>query len=283
MDVDAATTFLATHARLLERHRLRHLLGEAPAEPVLTALDAYRNPDGGYGWALEPDCRSTTSQPVAAMHALQILADIQDTTSDRPIRLLDWLAERSFPDGGTPFGLPFADTAGSAKHWITADPSASSLQMTTQLAAHAHRLARHRPDVADHPWLSAATAYCLSAIAELPDTPHAYEVMFAVHFLDAAAHPIPENLSTHIVLDGPTPVTGGAEGESVHLLDFSPYPDTPSRALFPPSAVTTDRTRLTEAQQSDGGWTVDYPVYSELAPLEWRGVATVQAVSILSA
>src|SRR5262249_16423978 len=38
-------------------------------EDVLTALDAYRTADGGHGGGLEAGVRSTTSQPVAAMHA----------------------------------------------------------------------------------------------------------------------------------------------------------------------------------------------------------------------
>src|SRR5690349_11519427 len=90
-DLDAAISFVTTHARLLERRRLRHLLGEGSPDDVLVALDAHRNPDGGYGWALEPDLRSATSQPVAAMHALEVLADLRDTSS-RAIELCDWLA-----------------------------------------------------------------------------------------------------------------------------------------------------------------------------------------------
>jgi hypothetical protein len=34
-----------------------------------------RNPDGGYGWGLEPDLRSVTSQPVGAMHAMEVFAE----------------------------------------------------------------------------------------------------------------------------------------------------------------------------------------------------------------
>jgi hypothetical protein len=287
MDLDAAVTFVATHARILERRRLSLLLGEGSPDDVLAALDAYRNPDRGYGWALEPDQRSATSQPVAAMHALDILAEVRDTKSQRPVELCDWLADHTLPDGGVPFGLPYSDTAGNASHWVDADTAASSLQMTTQLAAQAHRLARHRPDIAGHPWLAAATSYCLDAIDRTVATPHAYELMFAMQFLDATAdadpgaRPALDRLTRHVVSDGPTPVAGGAEGEVLHLLDFTPYADAPSRASFPKDAVAADLDRLARQQQPDGGWTVDYTTYSPAAALEWRGYATIQAVAIL--
>jgi hypothetical protein len=186
-----------------------------------------------------------------------------------------------------PFGLPFSDTAGSAGHWVKADPAQSSLQMTTQLAAQANRLARHRTDVAEHPWLPAATSYCLDAIDRIEEAPHAYELMFSIQFLDTAADRIPrarpmlDRLSTQVVGDGPTPVTGGADGEALHLLDFTPFADAPSRASFTADAVAADLDRLAAQQRPDGGWTVDYTTFSPAAALEWRGVATVQAVSIL--
>ena len=286
-DLEAAVTFVATHARLLERRRMGVLLGESEGSPgVIAALDAYRNPDGGYGWALEPDHRSATSQPVAAMHALEVLADIRDLTSHRPIEICDWLGEHSRADGEVPFGLPHTDTTGSAGHWTGADASESSLQMTTQLAAQAHRLARRRPDVAEHPWLGAATDYCLRALEKL-DEPSPYELMFVLRFIDAAAdddeqaQALVSRFAALVISDGPTPVPGGAEDEALHLLDFTPYSDAPSRDSFSAAAIDVDLQRLADKQQDDGGWVVDYPMFSPAAALEWRGYATLQAVGIL--
>src|ERR1700709_1259190 len=105
--------------------------------------------------------------------------------------------------------------------------------MTSQLSAQAHRLARLRADVASHPWLPPATDYCLAAIDEMGETPHAYEVMFALHFLDSVASydtkalPLLERLARRVRTDGPTAVEGGADGEVLHLLDFSPQAGTP--------------------------------------------------------
>ncbi|HKN95956.1 MAG TPA: hypothetical protein VJX10_02470 [Pseudonocardiaceae bacterium] len=286
MDIDAAVTFLATHGRPLERRRLAALLGDGSPAGVLAALDGYRNDDGGYGWGLEPDLRSTTSQPVGAMHALEVFAELRDPTSQHPVRLCDWLAGHTLPDGGVPFALPYSDHAGSAPHWIGADPATASLQMTAQLAAQASRLARRHPDVARHPWLATATTYCLDAIDALTEAPHAYELLFAFRFLDAVADAVPRaspllnRLLGWIVTDGPTPVAGGG-GEVLHPLDFSPYADAPSRSVIARQAVAADRQRLTADQQADGGWVVGFPSYSPAAALEWRGYATVAAVAVL--
>ena len=57
IDLDSARTFTYANARVLERHRVAALIDGAPAEPVVAALRAYRNPDGGFGHALEPDVR----------------------------------------------------------------------------------------------------------------------------------------------------------------------------------------------------------------------------------
>lgn len=289
VDLDAAVSFVATHGRVLERRRLGLLLGHGTAQDVLTALDAYRNADAGYGWALEPDHRSVTSQPVAAMHALEILAEVGDTTSRRAPELLDWLAEHTLADGGVPLGLPYDDTAGSAPHWASADPTASSLQMTAQLAAQAHRLARHRPDVAEHPWLATATSYCLDMIDSIVEAPHAYELLFTIRFLDAAAERVPraaaliDRFTRYVNHDGPTPVSGGAADEVLHLLDFTPHPDAPSRQSFTSVAITADLERLAGQQQPDGGWTITFTPCSPAAALEWRGYATVDAIAVLRA
>ncbi len=286
MDLSAAVTFLSTHGRILERRRMQMLLGEGTAEDVLTALDAYRTADGGYGWGLEPDLRSTTSQPVAAMHALEVLAEVRDAESRRAPELLDWLSGHTFPDGGVPFVLPYSDTAGSARHWMTADSTVSSLMMTAQLAAQAHRLARYRADVAGHPWLGPATSYCLDQM-EQTTSPHAIELMFVLRFLDAIAErtprarPLLERFSGYVAKDGPHPVTGGAEGEVLYLLDFTPYSDAPSRAVFLAGAVAADRDRLASQQQPDGGWEVTYASFSPAGALEWRGYTTVQSVTVL--
>jgi hypothetical protein len=287
VDLDAASRFMATHARLLDHRRLEVVLHDAPPEGALAALSAHRNADGGYGWGLEPDLRDTRSQPGAALHAFEVFEDIIPVTTPRAIELCDWLMSVSLPDGGLPFALPVNDTAGCAPFWAQADPTVSSLQITAVVTAIAHRVAANDPAVAGHHWLTRAAQFCLVAIEAMGDDPHALELAFALQFLDAVHDTYPEapdlltRLGEHIPASGLVHVGGGLEEEFMRPLDFAPAPDRPVRRLFAPEAISAELERLVDQQLDDGGWPVDFANYSPAAALEWRGQMTVRAVSIL--
>jgi hypothetical protein len=286
IDLQAAASFMAAHARVLDCRRFELRAGGGDPAAVLAAVDGYRNPDGGYGWGLEPDLRCAESQPGCALHALEAMEDALPLTTPRAAQLCDWLAANSLPDGGLPFALPVADPTASAPFWATADPTRSSLQITAYVAAIANRLAAHDPAVADHPWLAAANAYCLRASAALDDAPHALVLTAALGFLDAVhdretgAPQLLARLARMIPGDGRLAVAGGLPDEEVRPLDIAPLPG-PLRALFAPAVIAADRERLAAGQQDDGGWRVDFRSYSPAAELEWRGYATVRAVAIL--
>lgn len=287
VDLSAAAAFMAGHARVLDRRRFQLLMGDAYPSAVLAALDAYRNPDGGYGWALEADLRSTESQPGAALHAFEVLEELAPATAPQALALCDWLASVSLSDGGLPFALPITDAAGCASWWTQADPTSSSLHITAAVAGVAHRVAVHDPAVAKHAWLAEATAYCLAAIQRITGAPHALELAFAIQFLDAVhetrseAAALLDRLGQHIPASGLLHVEGGTEEETLRPLDFAPIPDRPVRALFSPEVISTELQRLSDQQQDDGGWAVDFASSSPAAALEWRGYTTVRAVSIL--
>jgi hypothetical protein len=287
VDLEAAAAFMATHARVLDRRRFQLLTGAVDGGAVLAALEAYRNPDGGYGSGLEPDLRSVESQPAAALHAFEAFGDIAPATSPRAVELCDWLASASRPDGGLPFALGVADPAGCAPFWAQADPAVSSLQITAVVAAIAHRVGAHDAAVAGHPWLDGATGFCLRAVEAIDRDPHALALAFALRLLDAvhdsrpAAPGLMARLGEHVPADGVVHVGGGTDEEAMRPLDFAPSPDRPARALFAPEVIAADLERLAGLQQADGGWPVDFASYSPAAGLEWRGHATVRAVSIL--
>ncbi|EID53107.1 hypothetical protein [Saccharomonospora xinjiangensis] len=288
----AAATFLTANARLLDQHRYRLLTGNSDPEATLSALAAYRNPDGGYGHGLEPDLRSPESQPAAALHALEVLAELGPVTSSQAGQLCDWLLTASLPDGGLPFALPITTPESCAPFWVQADPTTSSLQITAVVTLHAHRVAVHDRAVADHPWLARATEFCVSAIRALREedrTPHAIELAFAVRFADvlSARHPeiardLFDVLGAFVPADGTVHVQGGAEDEYMRPLDFAPAPGS-AQQLLSPEAIEADLERLRSGQADDGGWTVDFVSYSPAAALEWRGYATVGALRTLIA
>ncbi|GAA1824573.1 hypothetical protein [Actinomadura chokoriensis] len=282
MDIDKASDFMAMHARPLDRRRFELLIGEGDKDALLAALNAYRNPDGGYGHGLEPDLRSRTSQTGPALHAFEVFEELAPFTAPEAVALCDWLESVSLPDGGIPFALPVPDPAGCAPFWADADTQTSSLQITAVVAAMAHRVAVHDEAVAGHPWLDRATRYCLDAIRE-KDELHALELSFAVWLADAIEDgETLRLLGGHIPENGLVHVQGGLEDEMMRPLDFAPYPGRPARDLIKDDVVHAELLRLDEQQQDDGGWRVDFASYSPAAELEWRGYTTVKAVSILT-
>ncbi|MEV5573040.1 hypothetical protein AB0L06_23615 [Spirillospora sp. NPDC052269] len=286
IDLNKAADFMATHARLLDRRRFDLLRGERnDVESVVSALDAYRNTDAGYGWGLEPDLRSQESQTGAAAHAFEVFAEVGG--HPRAVELCDWLESVSLADGGLPFALPVTSEAGNAPWWSTADTSVSSLQITAFTLVAARQVAEVDPGVAEHPWLERAANYCVGAVGALDGPPHAYILAFAVRAMDALldVHPqapeLLEWLSKHVPDDGRVRVEGGTEDEYLHPLDFAAVPGRPPRGLFAPEVVAADLDRLAAGQQEDGGWTVEYAKISPAGALEWRGYETVRVLRTL--
>jgi hypothetical protein len=276
IDLDAAEQFVHANARLIDRHRLAVLLHGAPAGPVLDALRAYRTPDGGFGHALEPDVRCPGSQPSAVLQALEILASLGALDDPLVGEIGDWLTTITNPDGGVPTVLPSADGHPRAP-WMVPAPESGFL--TYAFAAKLWQAG------SSHPWLEAATEWCWTTI-EAADGVGGYTVKFALDFLDAVPDPARaaaaiERFRATLDADGNLPVEGGTEDEKITPVTLSPHPGTPSRALFTPGQLDADLDRLEAGQHDDGGWDVDYLHWSPGQALDWRGIATVQAIATL--
>ena len=276
IDLDAARQFVHANGRVLERHRLAALLDGAPTEPLLTALRAYRNPDGGFGHALEPDVRCPGSQPAATLQALEVMLEAGMTDDPMLDAAADWVASVALPDGGVPTVLASADGYPRAP-WM--EPSAVGGFLTFALAGKLWQAG------AGKGWLDAATDWCWREL-EGDEPAGGYMVEFALDFLDAVPDPpraaaAVERLRPALDADGCIDVPGGTENERLTPLDLSPRPGSPSRALFTDEQIEADLVRLEAGQRDDGGWTVEYLQWSPGQALEWRSIATVLALGVL--
>jgi hypothetical protein len=276
VDVDSAERFVLANARLLDRHRLAMLLHGAPVAPVLDALRAYRNPDGGFGHALEPDVRAPESEPAATLHALEVLTGIGALDDPMVADAAAWVATIADPDGGVPFVLP---TAAAYPHAPWMVPSESGSHLTFALAGALWEAG------SSEPWLGRATEWCWTKL-ERPDELSAYFVKFSLDFLDsvpdqARAGASIEGLRSRIGADGSIPVPGGTENERLTPLTLSPRPGRRSRALFTDDQIEADLDLLQQGQQDDGGWTFDWLGWSPGQSVEWRGAVTLRALATL--
>jgi hypothetical protein len=277
VDVAAAERFVLANARLLERHRLAALLHGAPAAPVLAALRAYRNPDGGFGNALEPDVRGPESEPAATLHALEVLAGVGALDDPMVAGAGAWIATIAHPDGGLPFVLPAAADHPRAP-WMV--PSEGGSFLTFAIAGALWEAGSREP------WLARATDWCWASL-EAPEG-GGYWVKFALDFLDRVpdgprAEAAIEGLRPRLGPDGSIPVRGGAEDERVTPLTLSERPGGRSRALFTPGQIAADLDRLERGQRDDGGWTFEWLGWSPGQSVEWRGIVTIRALATLAA
>jgi hypothetical protein len=245
---------------------------------VLAALRAYRNPDGGFGNALEPDLRGPHSEVAATLHALEVLDSVDALDDPLVPAAADWIDGIAGPDGGVPFALPATADVPHAP-WMQPDLHASPF--TFALAAQLLRAGL------EHSWLRTATATCWAQV-ESGEPLEGYSLKCALEFLDA----VPDAARRDAVLprlaaalrpDGSVPVPGGTADEKLTALVLSPRPDAPSRRLFTAEQIAADLDALERGQQDDGGWTFDWLAWSPAQALEWRGIVTVRALAALSA
>ena len=159
VDVDRASEFLLRHARLLERRRFAHRVDRPDPGGVAAAVLAYRNPDGGFGQALEPDCRTPHSQPQATRLALGALADVGRLDPEVAEGAAAWAATVLAPEGGLPFCLPTVVGYPRAPWWEPGgDPPPAGITPTGGLVG------RLREAGVAAAWRDRAEAWCFAEL-----------------------------------------------------------------------------------------------------------------------
>lgn len=280
-DFSAAAAFVAANARLLDRRRFERLFEDGPAAPVRDAVAAYRNDDGGFGHALEPDCRAPGSQPAAAAMALSIMDETGAWDEDLVRGACDWLAAVAPAEGGAAFVEATLAGWAHAPWWVPEEGHPASLVATGMIAGTLHTRG------VSHPWLDGATEIMWNRIAKM-DEPGAYEMFGVLAFLqhvpdrerarEVFGRVGPLILERNMVaLDPETP------GEVHGVLSFAPEPDSLARVLFDDATVQAHLDHLAHGQKDDGGWTFNWPAWSPAAELDWRGFLTVDALRSLRA
>jgi len=279
-DTLAARRFVTLHARLIDRRRM-------DGDPALirSALAAYRNPDGGFGY-LEPDLPDPASQPITALAALEVLHEIGAAFDDPlMVDLAGWLETVTHTDGGLDFVLPYDADAIPHAPWMTPPAErTSSLHMTAAVAAAAHRAGMGAGP--GRTWLDHASAFVWGRLDHLDPRP-GYEWKYVIDFLDAVADPeragpVLDTVATTLAGRESIPVAGGTEGEVITALTAAPTPEHLGRTLFDRAAIERQLDELERGQQDDGGWTFDWLHWDDAVAWAWRGKLTVDALRTLA-
>ncbi|MFJ9559598.1 hypothetical protein ACIRQQ_06095 [Streptomyces fuscichromogenes] len=287
-----AEQFMWLTARVLEQRLFSHHFLTGGPDPVETALDAYRNEDGGYGHALEPDLRGPVSQPLHTGRALRVLDAIERCGGQRVERVCRYLTAVSTADGALPAVRPSQRGYPVAPFVPVVDNPPSELLATGPVVGLLHR------NEVWHAWLFRATDFCWQAIDYLEKS-HPYEIEAAVAFLDtvpdrpraeATADRLgrlvrgqrlaaldPEHLDAFPVAPGYAP----REHRFPH--DFAKSPDSLARAWFTDEEMTRSLDFLTAEQEADGGWPIRRRGWAPAAALESRPMVTIDALLTLRA
>ncbi|MFF9623192.1 hypothetical protein [Streptomyces griseosporeus] len=287
-----AEQFVWLTARVLEQRLFAHLFRNASADPVETALDAYRNDDGGYGHALEPDLRGPVSQPLHTARALHVLDSVRRCGGQRVERMCRYLTSVSTADGALPAIHPSQRGYPTAPFVPVVDDPPSELLATGPVVGLLHR------NAVWHAWLFRATDFCWQRIDSLEKS-HPYEVEAAVAFLDsapdrpraeAAADRLGRLVREHrlAALDpddlGAYPVAPGyAPAEHHFPHDYARTPESLARAWFTDAEMNRSLDFLAAEQQPDGGWPIRWRQWAPAPALEARPIVTLEALRTLRA
>ncbi|WP_225830286.1 hypothetical protein [Streptomyces sp. NK08204] len=285
-----AEQFVWLTARVLEQRLFAyHFLNGAP-DAVEAALAAYRNEDGGYGHALEPDLRGPVSQPLHTGHALRVLDAVGRCAGQRVERVCRYLTSASAPDGALPMVRPGRRGHPAAPFVPVVDDPPSELLATGPVVGLLHR------NEVWHAWLFRATDFCWQAV-ECLEKSHPYEVEAAVAFLDSApdrprAEAAADRLGRLVReqrlaaldtehLDAWPVAPGYAPGEHHFPHDFAKSPRSLARAWFTDDEMERSLDFLAAEQRDDGGWPVRRRQWAPAPTLESRPIVTIEALRTL--
>ncbi|OLF19584.1 hypothetical protein [Actinophytocola xanthii] len=275
-------------ARLLERRRFEFLFGSGTAEAVVAALLPYRNPDGGFGNALEPDCRAPGSQPLTTLSALAILDEVGAVEGELVRGICDYLVAVTAEDGGLPFVHPSARGYPVAPWWHVPDTYQGSLVPTANVLGLLHK------NKVDHPWMEPAEAFCWRRIDELTET-HPYEALGCLAMLDhhpdrARAQASAERLGARVREGRLVRLTGGeptpegyTEGELPYPHTYASRPESLARQWFSTEELESGLDQLAAEQTEEGGWPVPWRHWTPAIVHEWGAWLTIEALEVLRA
>jgi hypothetical protein len=282
-----ARDFIRTQARPLERALFAHELEGAPREPVVEALAAYRNPDGGFGGALEPDLRMPASTVLATSTALDVLRELGADDAEPLVRgALAWTVARFDPEiPGWRYVPADVDTVPHAPWWSwelhrPGGPWDHLVNPGARLLSHLS----HWPRLAPRPLVDSLSRAFEKHVTALTVDVGGDSLHYAAQVENDATRAKLRELAVATVIRDPA----AWSSYCAKPLKLAPLPDSPlAECLTSETALNLDWE--IDQQAPDGSWLPSwswqghFPEAWEVARREWQGELTLRTLRSLRA
>ncbi|UCG22978.1 MAG: hypothetical protein JSW55_12465 [Chloroflexota bacterium] len=291
----AARAYIMSHGRPVDRVRFAYHFEGGDSAPVLQALAAYQNDDGGFGHALEPDLRTPASSAIATSTGLAILREVKAAAGEPLVAdairylLYSYDAARDV----WPIVPPAVEDAPHAPWWTYADSEASfDGFLVNPRAALVGHLYHFDPG---QEMLAAVSRSLLAHMGTIPDDDMDMHDLLA--FLELAeADNVPADLRQEVVSKLRRTVPHALASDPAQWTDYTlrplqvaPAPDSILASEVDRAAVDANLDWEIERQSADGSWDlawswdfVDAAAWAR-AENDWKGYHAVNTLRTLAA
>ena len=295
----SASRYMKNHARSLERKLFLVRFAGKPAGDAVDELTQYRNPDRGYGQALEPDMRSPSSSSLETAMALFHMRDL-GLDAEHPLvsEAIAYLIETIDPERWvwkpTPADI---NTYPHGPWWSDLDGQLGKTFDDFAVIPRARIVAllHHYSDaVPSHEWLQELTERTVASIEELANERlWSGTLAYSLEIADELCVPdsYRDRVTKRILLEIRSLVTLDEEKWSTY--GTPPVLIAPRPECIAAHALQEDVARNLDwliDQQTERGcwepnwfWVKAYPDAWEIAKREWCGVVTYETLSALRA
>lgn len=293
---ERAARFMHEEARPLERALFAYHFEKGSRTNVLAALVPFQNPDGGFGYGLEPDIRAPASSVIATVTALDILRRIRadEDTPGLPAALAYLVGAYDVASERWPIVPPEVEDAPHAPWWSYADAQESfrGFWANPRASVIAYLLQFHR--LTPSPFNEGARQALVDDLARYSQRMEMHDLLAFVDLLETEGLPREQYESILDKLRRALPHSVVLEpqewdGYGLQPLQVVYYPGSPLAGVIDQTTIDANLDYRIEGQQADGSWApnwswdfIDAAAWA-VAEREWRGILTLRALRTLRA
>ena len=289
---ETSRRFLEASARPLEIARFGHAFHGESGDVVIEALEKFRNADGGFGHALEPDLRTGESSALCTSIAFQILrASELKTTPDFVSTSISYFLETLDREQGHWRIIPTsAERSPHAPWWNQTGREEAfdrfSLNPTAEILGYLYDVREQVP----HELLSELTERVIRHLSGLEKI-EMHDLLCCLRLLQTKNLPEKNGEQVHRelarLIHGPVAWDPAPwKGYTLRPLQVIDDPASPFLAGHEESVAANLEYEMSERNE-DGSWTPTwswgdaYPAEWPLAKREWTGILTLEKLLLL--